>query len=136
MIQILADDPDSDAEVWRWLGQLLGHLKADGMSSDESATEGQEAVYRVKIIVWRHQEVDGYMDIIDHQRLVDAEIWTPRGAKPGKRLRGARHLKTTRHYVDGLPDCLYDEEWKDGLVQRLTLNVSQEDFQWVQIMTR
>lgn len=137
MIKLKANDPASDVEAWRWLGQLLKYLRADGMSSDESSVEGLETVYRVKIFIWRRREVDKYMDIIDRQRWVDADIWSGRGSKPVKRLRGVGSLVTSRRYVDGLPDSLYDEQWKAGLVQqRISLNVSQENFQWVQIMTR
>jgi hypothetical protein len=79
MIKLKANDPASDVEVWRWLGRLLKYLRADGMSSDESSVEGLETVYRVKIIIWRRREVDKYLDIIDQQRWVDADIWAGRG---------------------------------------------------------
>src|ERR1700726_615300 len=98
MIRLKANDPESDLEAWRWLGQLLEHLRADGMSSDESSVEGLETVYRVKIFIWRRREVDQYMDIIDRQRLVDADIWARQGSKPMKRLRGVGNLVTTRHH--------------------------------------
>ncbi|KAG1754120.1 hypothetical protein EDD22DRAFT_756298, partial [Suillus occidentalis] len=60
---------------WRWLQRLIKTLGEGGMSSEESNVENDiETVLRVKNMTWR-QAIEWEMDIVDHQRLVDDDIF-------------------------------------------------------------
>jgi hypothetical protein len=134
LIKLKSDDPTSDVEVWRWLLKLLLHLRSDGMSSDDT-TKGDETVFRVRILIWRREEIDGLMELIDKQQVKNRQIRTPQGAKAVPRLRNARAPFSTRRHVDGLPESVYSAEWKAARGHEVLLNVSREQFQWVQVMT-
>ncbi|KAG1777519.1 hypothetical protein EV702DRAFT_932488, partial [Suillus placidus] len=65
--------PDNFA--WRWLQRLIKMLGEGGMSLEESNVENDiETVLHVKNMVWR-RAVEWEMDIVDHQRLVDDDIF-------------------------------------------------------------
>ncbi|KIM85943.1 hypothetical protein PILCRDRAFT_775973 [Piloderma croceum F 1598] len=85
MIELRAGDENQDLHLWKWLQSVLEHLGADGMSSDESSTENFKTVYRVTNMPWRRALTES-MDIVDRQRHKDADIFTPKGSKPAKRL--------------------------------------------------
>ncbi|KIM61758.1 hypothetical protein SCLCIDRAFT_25568 [Scleroderma citrinum Foug A] len=75
---------ENDANIWRWLADILEQLGADGMSSDESGIEDEiEIIYNTKAMPWR-KDLKTELQIIDDQRLVDTDIFTPRGSKPVK----------------------------------------------------
>ena len=75
---------ENDANIWRWLADILEQLGADGMSSDESGIEDEiEIIYNTKAMPWR-KDLETELQIIDDQRLVDMDIFTPRGSKPVK----------------------------------------------------
>ena len=48
LIKLKAGNEQNDLEIWKWLAAMVEHLGPDGMSSEESSTEGIESVYRVK----------------------------------------------------------------------------------------
>jgi hypothetical protein len=75
------------------------------------------------------------MDIIDHQRLVDDDIFAPQGSKPMKRICAAGNPTTSRAQVDGLPKVLYNEVWLAGLTKRQVerLTISEEPFKWMKV---
>jgi hypothetical protein len=128
---------DNDVPIWRWLEQVLQHLTVDGMSSEESTSETEiETVYRVKILEWR-RDIEKELRIIDQERLLDAEIFAPQGAKPVKRLRGTGNPVSIRPPVQELPRAFYDEGWYSKTTaeyRELTLAVSREQFQWLTIL--
>jgi len=48
------DAEEDDANIWRWLADILEWLGADGMSSDESGMEDEiEIIYHMKVMPWR-----------------------------------------------------------------------------------
>ncbi|KAG2748519.1 hypothetical protein P692DRAFT_201684653, partial [Suillus brevipes Sb2] len=64
-----------DLPTWEWLQKLIKTLGDDGMSSEESDVENNvEMVLWVKNMSWRH-EVERELNIIDHQRVFDDEIF-------------------------------------------------------------
>jgi len=82
------DAEEDDANIWRWLADILEWLGADGMSSDESGMEDEiEIIYHMKVMPWR-RDLETELRIIDNQRLVDTDIFAPRGSKPVKRRWG------------------------------------------------
>lgn len=87
MIKLKAATAASDLAIWRWLGTVVEKLGTDGMSSDESSTEGVETVYRVKKMAWR-REIEASLDIIDRERRLNSDIFPPQGSVPTKRIRG------------------------------------------------
>lgn len=105
------------------------------MSSEESAVENDiEHVLRVKKMEWRRC-VDRELDIIDVERLVDSDIFSPRGAKPVKRVRALDNLVSSRKAVTGLSVDLYDGAWFLGLTQREieSLDMSPDKFVWMKV---
>ena len=65
IIAVRAEEPNSDRDAWEWLRDLLLTLRSDGMSSDESDSEGNRLV---TVMPWRRREIAGYMDLIDEER--------------------------------------------------------------------
>lgn len=137
MIELRAGNENQDLHLWEWLQSVLEHLGADGMSSDESSTENFETVYRVTNMPWRRALMEG-MDIIDRQRHKDADIFTSKGSKPTKRLRGTGNPASKRDPVYGLPRAFYDNKWYEQLNQyhQRRLQVTDEDFDWYNIVVR
>ena len=117
-----------------FIGQLLRHLRAQGMSLDESSVEGLEIVYRVKILSWQRPEIEGYMDIIDHQQLKDEDIFACQGSKLVKRHCGPQNPISTRRHDGGMPEAIYEPNWKGKNLHALTLSVFKEQFEWVRII--
>ena len=82
------DVEEDDTNIWRWLADVLERLGTDGMSSDESGMEEEiEIIYHTKVMPWR-RDLETELRIIDNQRLVDTDIFAPRGSKPVKRRWG------------------------------------------------
>lgn len=137
IIALKAEDGEGDLEVhvWEWLEKLLQQLGSEGTSSDSSSIEDFETIYRVKALVWR-RSVGDYMDIIDRQRHLDEDIFSPQGSKPIKRVRAEGNGVSTRSPVKGLPRALYNDQWFQQNCSRLTLNVSHDQFRWLNILAR
>ncbi|KAG1763757.1 hypothetical protein EDD22DRAFT_756650, partial [Suillus occidentalis] len=75
IIELKKDESDEDLPTWEWLQRLIKTLGDDGMSSAESDVENNvETVLRVKNMPWR-REVERELNIIDHQRVFDDEIF-------------------------------------------------------------
>jgi hypothetical protein len=128
------NDQDGDVHVWEWLLELLHRYGSDGMSSDETDTDGTGTRYRVKLLVWR-RNVDEYVDMIDDERKLSADIFPGSGAKPVKRLRSPQNLESSRLPPPDLPTALFDPDWfeeVDDDYRQITLNVSREDFRWIE----
>ncbi|KAG1769698.1 hypothetical protein EV702DRAFT_935060, partial [Suillus placidus] len=69
------DETDKDLPTWQWLQRLIETLGDNGMSSEESNVENDvEMVLLVKDMPWR-REVERELNIIDHQRVFDDEIF-------------------------------------------------------------
>jgi hypothetical protein len=83
-----------DLVTWIWLKELLEHLKAEGMTSDESDVDEYQVVHRVKVKPWRHPDITLCMESIDN-------------TKPVERIRDGKLISTGPH-VDGLPQAFYD----------------------------
>lgn len=135
MIKLKAEDQTNDLHLWKWLGSVLEHLGADGMSSDESSTETFETVYQVKNVRWR-RDIANYMDIIDRQRLKDTDIFTPKGSKPVKRLRGTANPASRREPVCGLPRSFYKDDWfqKIDEYHQSKMQPTDEQFKWYNVV--
>ncbi|KAG2050202.1 hypothetical protein BDR06DRAFT_974720 [Suillus hirtellus] len=91
LVKQMADKNEEDLPAWRWLQRLIRTL-------GEGAVE------------WE-------MDIVNHQRLMDDDIFTPQGSKPMKWIHAARNPMTSRAQVDGLPKVLYNKGWLAGLTK-------------------
>ena len=138
-VKRVSKDPSTtnQLEVLEWILKVLRYLKADVMSSEDTDKEGGTVVYRVKVMQWRRQGVVDVMKILDNHKDTQSLAWTPRGQKSAKRIRNnlAEHLSTRRH-VSSLPRALYDAEWLSKPSNSVTVNVSKEDFQWMQVLLR
>ncbi|KAG1895935.1 uncharacterized protein F5891DRAFT_983797 [Suillus fuscotomentosus] len=135
LVKQKTDDKEEDLPAWQWLQQLVKTLGECGMSSEESDLENDiETVLRVKNMVWR-RAVERKLDIVDHQRLADDDIFAPQGSKPMKRIRAAGNPKTSRVPAEELPKALYSEEWLMGLSKRQVekLSISDKRFKWMQV---
>jgi hypothetical protein len=136
MIQLKGDEGAEDVPLWEWLHEVLERLGADGMSSEESAVEGLETVFRVKILDWR-RDMTKELNIIDEQRLLDSDLFSARGSKPGTRVRRSDNARSGRDPVPRLPRCFYDQAWleqQSDNYRRMTLCISEKQFRWFQLV--
>ena len=117
----------------RSLIKLLGE---DGMSSDESEVDDELGVlvFRPKEMPWR-PDVEKVMAIIDKQRMVDRDIYSLKGAKPGPRSRNKKKGKSRRRPPAGLPRSLYDKDWlkTQTTTQVRRLYISKNKFVWMKV---
>lgn len=136
LVKQTSDENREDLPAWQWLQQLVKTLGEGSMSSEESDTENQiETVLRVKNMVWRHV-IERELDIVDHQRLMDDDIFAPQGSKPMKRICAVGNPTTSRAQVDELPKALYNDEWLAGLTkcQAERLSMSTRGFKWMKVV--
>jgi hypothetical protein len=84
----------------------------------------------------RHHEIEWELDIINHQRIMDDDIFAPQGSKLMKWIHSAGNPTTSRTEVDGLPKALYNEEWLAGLTkcQVKRISMSDETFRWMKFV--
>ena len=134
VIALHIGNPESDVAVWRFLEKVLDLLGPDGMSSEDTCDDLHETVFRVKVLEWR-RPMDDHMEIIDNQRVLDRELFSRQGSRPGKRLRDGT-LKSTRDPVRRLPRQLYNPDWlkAQNAHQVHTLAVSSEKFDWIRVV--
>ncbi|KAG2336816.1 hypothetical protein BDR05DRAFT_953064 [Suillus weaverae] len=135
VIELKKEDEDNDLPAWQWLQKLIKMLGDDGMSSGESDIENDvECVLRVKNMTWCCR-IEQELSVINNQRVLDDDIFTPQGSKLMKRIRAPGNSTTLRSPVTGLPKALYDAKWIDGLTkgQVERLDVSSEIFQWMTV---
>ena len=85
VIALHVGNPESDVAVWRFLEKVLDLLGPDGMSSEDTCDGLPETVFRVKVLEWR-RPMDDHMEIIDNQRVLDRDLFSRQGSRPGKRL--------------------------------------------------
>ncbi|KAG1744648.1 uncharacterized protein EDB91DRAFT_1015312, partial [Suillus paluster] len=75
LVKYKTDENEEDLPAWQWLQQLVGTLGEDSMSLEESDVENDiETVLHVKNMTWCHA-IKWELDIIDHQRIVDDDIF-------------------------------------------------------------
>ena len=123
-----------DAKTWVWLTDIVGRLGLDGTSSDESAAEDDiHTVYRTKVMPWR-RDIERELEIIDTQRFIDSDIYTPRGSKPIKRIRGKGNALSSRRPVAKLPKVFYDKDWLKTQPKRFRDHIPAENFLWYNIL--
>ncbi|KAI5987192.1 hypothetical protein EDD15DRAFT_2372596 [Pisolithus albus] len=137
VVQLRTEAGSDDQTAWEWLQRLVKTLGEQGMSSEESAVENEiERVLRVKRMEWRRC-IDRELDIIDVERVLDNNIFSPRGAKPVKRVRAPDNPVSSRGAVGGLPMELYDRTWIAGRTQREieSLDISEDKFIWMKVAT-
>ncbi|KAI6123813.1 hypothetical protein EDD16DRAFT_1893927 [Pisolithus croceorrhizus] len=136
MVKSKSEAQDDDLQSWKWLRSLIKTLGEHGMSSEESSVEnGVENVLRVKNMPWR-RNIDQELEIVDFQRLLDTDIFSPQGSKPLTRKRSPDNPSTTRDAVKALPLALYDGAWFAQLTERQieALNVPQQTFSWMKVV--
>jgi len=128
-------DRDGDLGVWKWLLELLQRYGSDGMSSDDTDTgDSIGTTYRVKILLWR-RNVDEYVQMINDERKMLADVFSASGAKPVTRVRSPENTKSDRGPPTELPTALFDPDWLEEVdedYRKITLTVSEEDFPWIQ----
>ncbi|KAI6133981.1 hypothetical protein EV401DRAFT_2064473 [Pisolithus croceorrhizus] len=136
MVKSKSEAQDDNLQSWKWLRSLIKTLGEHGMSSEESSVEnGVENVLRVKNMPWR-RNIDQELEIVDFQRLLDTDIFSPQGSKPLTRKRSPDNPSTTRDAVKALPLALYDGAWFAQLTERQieALNVPQQTFSWMKVV--
>ncbi|PIL35884.1 hypothetical protein GSI_01544 [Ganoderma sinense ZZ0214-1] len=134
VIALHVGDPESDVAVWRFLEKVLDLLGPDSMSSEDTCDDLPETVFRVKVLEWR-RPMDEHMEIIDKQHVLDRDLFSQQGSRPGKRLRDST-VKSTREPVRRLPQQLYNPDWlkAQNAHQVHTLAVSSEKFEWIRVV--
>ncbi|KAJ7789971.1 hypothetical protein B0H14DRAFT_3502253 [Mycena olivaceomarginata] len=100
LIKIKSGTAAPDLESWKRLLQMLEYLGFEGMSSEEEVeilSGGKRFnVFRVKLCVWRAEDVTNYLQMIDSQgkKLDNLKQLQHKGPKPLPRHR------------DGTPGCI------------------------------
>jgi len=82
---------------------------------------------------WR-RNIERELEIIDTQRFVDADIYTPRGPKLVKRIRGRGNVLSARRPVAKLPRVFYDKDWLERQSQKFQDQIPAENFLWYNIL--
>ena len=122
-----------DVKSWKWLQSVMTELGEEGMSSEDSDTDGQiEAIYRPRIMYWR-RNIDEELQVIDQEHRRLGMTQSRRGAKLAPRRRFVGNQRSKRDPVKGLPLCLYSEEWistKSNKYVERTLKPSVRGFKW------
>lgn len=126
-----------DVKNWKWLQSVLVTLGEDGMSSEDSDTDGHiEVIYRQRIMYWR-RDIEEELRLIDQEHRRLGQTQSRRGAKLAPRRRGIGNQRSDRDPVKKLPLCFYDEKWisskSDKYIER-TLKPSTESFKWRELM--
>jgi hypothetical protein len=132
-VNLKTADNEDDLPAWQWLQCLVSTLGEGRMSSEESDSENMmESVLWVKNMEWRRC-VSAELDIVDRQRVFDADIFAPQGSKPVKRIRASANPLSCRDAVEGLLLALYDPAWLEGLNLHETnrLAISCTDYPWM-----
>ncbi|KAG9308491.1 hypothetical protein JVU11DRAFT_11835 [Chiua virens] len=112
------EEGEDDVDAWRWLKEVVHQLGEHGMSSEESDIENEvESVLRVKHMDWR-RAIDRELEFLDMQCLVDADVFSPQGSRPMKRIRISSNPVTSRIAVKGLPRAFYHGPWMAQLTRR------------------
>ena len=127
------NDQDGDLRVRKWLHDLLLQYQANGMSSDDSDTDGTGTIYRVKILVWCCN-IDQYVQIIDDEQRWSADIFSGSGAKCVTRIRSPKNPMSNRQPPGELPIMLFDTDWLEEVDDdycQIMLEVSEDDFPWI-----
>ncbi|KIK12698.1 hypothetical protein PISMIDRAFT_18548 [Pisolithus microcarpus 441] len=128
MVAVKEAKGDDDVVAWRFLNSLITTLGSDGMSSEDSNGEDTEAIFCTRTLPWR-RDIVRELQIVDQQRLRDSTIFSPRGAKAAKRIRGDNFPQSEQKAVKGLPHPFYNEGW---LAQNKGTS-SDEPFRWMTI---
>lgn len=112
-------------------------LGADGMSSDDSATDDKyRSVYRVTIMAWRRHEITDYMELIDEERQNEDSGYSMQGAQPRPRVRSPLSKESSQGPIKRLPRNLYHDGWFEKNHRKLSLNISREQFQWLSVAAK
>lgn len=136
----LLEGAGNNTDVWRFVHSVLTRLGASGMSSDETDHDDRgRPRFRVSIIAWR-RDIDEWLDAIDGEGRLDGDddpYVLHAGAKPVPRMRSEGNRVSERFAVQGLPRSFYDDAWYSEQgdtedVRRLRVNLSLEEFQWLQ----
>jgi hypothetical protein len=142
VIQIKASKEAVDLQTWEYFREILKKLSVGGMSSEEADTEKMGnrtvSVFRVKLCLWRAEEIADYLRIIDNV-----------GEGPG--LAGTRGSKSTPRVKTmtpsqsgvpiGLPRKMYNPQWLEAQEKERPfyvqdeLRVSEEAFELLVLAT-
>ncbi|KAG1738162.1 uncharacterized protein EDB91DRAFT_1054784 [Suillus paluster] len=77
LVELKSDQKDEDLVAWQWLQRLVKILGDHGMSSEERDMENEfECVLHVKNMGW-HYGIERELNIVDHQQLLDNDIFAP-----------------------------------------------------------
>jgi hypothetical protein len=135
IIELKEDEVEEDLPTWQWLQQLIEMLGDDGMSSEESDVENDvEMVLQVKNMPW-HCGAEKELNIINHQRVLENEIFSPQGSKPMKRIHAPNNPETSWSPMTGLSKGLYSGKWISNLTEQEVqrLEMSNEMFRWMKV---
>ena len=136
IITIKSEDLNDNLPSWKWLQHLIKTLGEDGMSSEESSVENSVTnVLRVKNMDWQ-RNIKKELEIVDLQRIIDKDIFSPQGSRPLPRKHAPDNPVTSRDPIMGLPKVLYNGLWMLELNERQkgSLKISDEKFPWMKVI--
>nr|GAT43513.1 predicted protein [Mycena chlorophos] len=132
VICILLKDNDPNVAVWRWILEMLKHLDASGMSSEEgmqSPTTQLFSHFEVLICQWREPRIEAYMKQVDAQTATFDK--SRRGPKRAERRRPGTRFGTSSP-PKGLPTGIFNASWvaeQDlSVVKQLKMSKAVFDF--------
>ena len=136
IITIKSEDLDDNLPSWKWLQHLIKTLGEDGMSSEESSVEnGVTNILQVKNMDWR-RNIKKELEIIDLQRVIDKDIFSPQGSRPLPRKHALDNPVMSRDPGMGLPKALYNGLWMSELNEqhKELLKILGEKFPWMKVV--
>jgi len=105
---------------------------------EKSEIRSRRINYRQEIWSHRINTDEKVMEIIDKQRMVDRDIYSFKGSKPGPRSRNKKKGTSRRRPPTGLPRSLYDKDWlkTQTMTQVRKLHISKNKFVWMRVGSR
>jgi hypothetical protein len=123
------------ATVLDFLERLLITMGEEGVSSDDSNVDANGPFLRPRKMPWRRKVIEMYMEWIDQAAAGSTEVMGKgSGAFPMRRIREGTQKISQRLHVDRLPKCLYEAEWLRENGKKKTVNVGEDDFEWMEIV--
>lgn len=103
----------AEMHVWVALYDMIRHLGADGMSSEEEGIDqSRHRVRMVHLCIWR-ADIVPHLCLVDRVRIAHSDLFAKQGAKPLPRVRSKVAGRSPA--PPKLAKLLYSSTWYRGL---------------------
>jgi hypothetical protein len=136
--RIVAENGNTDPELWSQIRKVLNRLDVQGMSSDESDDEysrapivnprPQKRLRRVRL-QWLNQQITDLFVAVETYDKTSIQHYLRRGNLPLYRDPIAKQINTERRAIPCLPRNWYDDNWFKGLhhLDQMLLGAAAEE---------